>query len=81
MTNGASVGKLRRIIHIDAVWAREIVTLRRERGFALVDDLTRVRGISPTRVRDINEQGLTCVKSPARALETGERDSKAGLVD
>jgi DNA uptake protein ComE-like DNA-binding protein len=62
--NRASVEQLRRIIHIDEVRAREIVTLRRERTFASVDQLNRVRGIGPARIRDIKEQGLACVRTP-----------------
>ena len=57
--NTASVEELRQIIHIDEVRAPMIVALR---PFTSVQQLTRVSGIGPARIRDIIEQGLACVR-------------------
>lgn len=53
----ASTTELERIIHIGPARAAQIVSLR---PFASVDDLLRVDGIGPSRLRDIVEQGLVC---------------------
>jgi competence ComEA-like helix-hairpin-helix protein len=60
--NIAAAAELQRIIHIGPARAAEIVQLRQQRPFASVDQLTRVRGIAAARLRDINQQGLACVK-------------------
>ena len=56
--NTAPKEELRRIIHIDEVRADELI---RRRPFRSVDQLTRIPGIGPARLRDIKEQGLACV--------------------
>ncbi len=57
--NSASLGRLQDIIHIGPERARAIEALR---PFTRVDQLERVSGIGPARMRDIREQGLACVR-------------------
>jgi len=59
--NTASVLELQAIIHLDTVRSQLLVSLREERPFTSLDDLVRVPGIGPARVRDIRDQGLACV--------------------
>lgn len=59
--NHAGYEDLQRIVHIGPERAEEIIRLRAQRRFNSVDDLTRVNGIGPARVRDIKDQGLACV--------------------
>lgn len=59
--NRADIEALRRIIHIDIERAQQIVTLRLQRPFTSVDQLTRLPGIGEARLRDIKAQGLACV--------------------
>jgi DNA uptake protein ComE-like DNA-binding protein len=58
--NTASAAQFDRIIHIGPERARQIITPRRQRRFASVDELVRVRGIAAARLRDIKAQGLPC---------------------
>lgn len=60
--NTASKEALKEIIHVDEVRSAEVIELRQQRPFASVEELTRVSGIGPARLRDIKEQGLACVK-------------------
>lgn len=60
--NTASFEELKRIIHINEVRAKEIIGLRAQGLFKSVDDLTRVNGIGPARIKDIKEQGIAIVK-------------------
>ena len=46
------------IIHIGPLRAAQMVGLR---PFASVEDLARIKGIGPSRLADIIEQGLACV--------------------
>ena len=46
------------IIHIGPSRAAQMVGLR---PFASVEDLARIKGIGPSRLADIIEQGLACV--------------------
>jgi competence protein ComEC len=62
--NHAGYEDLQRIIHIGPERAAEIIELRARRRFSSVDDLTRVNGIGPARIRDIKDQGLACVSPP-----------------
>ncbi|MFA9479366.1 MBL fold metallo-hydrolase [Phycisphaerales bacterium AB-hyl4] len=57
--NEASEEDLQQIIHIGPARSSEIVQLR---PFESVDQLTRVRGIGPARLRDIKDQGIACVR-------------------
>lgn len=50
--------QLMEIIHIGDVRADEIIKLR---PFSSVDDLTKVKGIGPSRIQDIKEQNKACV--------------------
>ena len=59
--NIAEERELRQIVHIGDARAAEIVRLRQLRPFRSIEDLQRVRGIGPARLRDIKEQGLACV--------------------
>lgn len=52
--NSASVKELQGIVHIGEERAEEIIKLR---PFNSLDDLRRVKGIGPGRLRDIKEQG------------------------
>ena len=56
--NTASVERLQEIIHIGPERARAIVGLR---PFTRVEQLERVSGIGPARMRDIRAQGVACV--------------------
>jgi competence protein ComEC len=58
--NTAPVTELADIIHIDAVWAEDLIDLR---PFASVDELTHIAGIGPSRLQNIKEQDLACVAS------------------
>jgi beta-lactamase superfamily II metal-dependent hydrolase len=60
--NTASVIELQQIVHIGAVRAQEIVDLRRIQPFRSVNDLVRVNGIGPARLRDIIAEGKACVR-------------------
>ena len=68
--NAAGFEALQEIIHIGPERARQIIQLRRERPFASVDELVRVRGIAEARLRDIKEQGLACVVPPGLASDS-----------
>lgn len=57
--NTADEQELQKIIHISSVRAREIISLR---PFSSLDELSRVSGIGPARIRDIREQGLAMVR-------------------
>jgi competence protein ComEC len=60
--NRASAMELARIVHIGEERALLIIELRQERAFTSVDDLARVPGIGPARIRDIVAEGLACVE-------------------
>src|SRR5699024_4675301 len=55
--NDASAEELEAIIHIGPVRAQDVID---ERPFDSVSDLTKVKGIGPSRIADIEEQGLAC---------------------
>lgn len=65
--NTASLEELMKIVHIGEVRALELISLR---PFASVDDLTRVKGIGETRIKDIKKQGLAWVGLPDVGGET-----------
>jgi predicted flap endonuclease-1-like 5' DNA nuclease len=75
--NAASRDELMRIVHIDEVRSAEALELRARRPFADVRDLTRIRGIGPSRILDIEAQGLACVGGVAPA---GTRPEISGIV-
>jgi len=56
--NSAPLEDLVKVIHIGEVRAEELISLR---PFSSLDDLTRIKGISKTRVEDIKKQGLAWV--------------------
>lgn len=56
--NTAPREELIRIIHIGEVRVDELIRLR---PYSSVDQLTRIDGIGPGRLRDIKQQGLACV--------------------
>ena len=60
--NTAPKEELKKIKHIGEARAEQIINLREEKLFSSVDDLVRVVGIGPSRLADIKEQGLACVK-------------------
>jgi competence protein ComEC len=57
--NSASPQALQGIVHIGEGRAREVV---RHRPFRTVQELTRVRGIGPARLRDIKAEGKACIR-------------------
>ena len=57
--NLASKEELLKIKHIGSVRADELITLR---PFSSVDDMTRISGIGPTRLKDIKDEGIACVE-------------------
>jgi competence ComEA-like helix-hairpin-helix protein len=69
--NTASAKELERIIHIGPDRAQQIITLRQQRRFESVDQLTRVNGIAAARLRDIKGEGLACVRPAQRTREGG----------
>ncbi|MBZ1345122.1 MAG: lamin tail domain-containing protein [Candidatus Nealsonbacteria bacterium] len=56
--NTALLKDLVKIVHIGKVRAEELISLR---PFYSLDDLTRIKGISPKRLEDIKKQGLAWV--------------------
>lgn len=56
--NSASAEEVQKIIHIGPARSGELVRLR---PFHSVDDLKRIKGIGPSRINDINAQGLACI--------------------
>jgi len=56
--NSADASQLKKIVHIDEVRARSLISLR---PFSSLEDLARIPGIGPSRVRDIIQQGLAYV--------------------
>lgn len=58
--NSAPLEDLVKIIHIGEVRAEELISLR---PLSSLNDLTRIRGISKTRVEDIKKQGLAWVEA------------------
>ncbi len=58
--NTASKEERQEIIHIGPARAEQIIELRRQRPFTDVSSLTRVRGIGPARLDDIDEEGEAC---------------------
>jgi len=58
--NTASREELQQIVHIDPSRARQIIKLHQQRRFDDVSSLTRVRGIGPARLDDIDVVGEAC---------------------
>lgn len=56
--NTATVEHLVKIMHIGAERAQDLISLR---PFKSVDDLSRIKGIGPARIKDIKSQGLACI--------------------
>ncbi|MGY3714266.1 MBL fold metallo-hydrolase [Sutcliffiella cohnii] len=56
--NSASIDQLQGIKHIGIERAEQLVNIR---PFKTIDDLSRITGIGPARIKDIKEQGLACV--------------------
>jgi endonuclease YncB( thermonuclease family) len=79
--NAAPPEELMRIIHVDAGRSAEAVELRARRPFADVRDLTRIRGIGPSRLIDIEAQGLACVGRDTPAGSRPEIAGRARIID
>ncbi len=58
--NTASLEELDKIKHIGPVRAAALVELR---PFRSVDDMERIKGIGPQKLREIKAQGIACVGS------------------
>lgn len=58
--NTAPLEDLIKIIHIGEVRAKELIFLR---PFSSLDELTKIKGISERRLKDIKKQGLAWVKT------------------
>lgn len=56
--NKASEKEVQRIKHIGPASALELIKLR---PYHSVDDLVKINGIGPVRVKDIKEQGIACI--------------------
>ncbi|MCQ6276578.1 MBL fold metallo-hydrolase [Bacillus sp. V3B] len=56
--NTASIEQVQNIIHIGPARAQDLVNLR---PFNSVDDLSKIDGIGPAKMKDILAQGLACV--------------------
>jgi predicted flap endonuclease-1-like 5' DNA nuclease len=56
--NTASSEELTKIIHIGDARAKELISLR---PFSSLDDLSRIKGISEARVKDIKDQGVAFI--------------------
>ncbi len=59
--NSASIDELQDIIHIGPARAERVIE---QRPFKSVEDLTKIDGIGPARIADIEEEGKACVTSP-----------------
>jgi endonuclease YncB( thermonuclease family) len=79
--NSASQLDLMRIVHIDQVRSTEAIKLREQRPFADMRELTRIKGIGPSRVLDIEAQGLACVGGKVPAGARPEIAGRARVVD
>lgn len=55
--NSAPKEELLKIIHIGEARAGELISLR---PFSSIDDMDRIKGIGPTRVQDIKNEGIAC---------------------
>jgi competence protein ComEC len=56
--NTATLAELQEIIHIGAARAQALID---SRPFTSIDDLSRISGIGPARIKDIKEQGVACI--------------------
>jgi len=56
--NSAPAEDLVKIVHIGEARAKELISLR---PFSSIDELSRINGIGPARVKDIKNQGLAWV--------------------
>jgi uncharacterized protein len=63
--NTATSQELQGIVQIGPARAAQIIQRREERPFRSVDELRRVSGIAAARLRDIQAQGLACVRERA----------------
>ena len=64
--NTAPLEDLVKIIHIGETRALELISLR---PFFPIDDLSRIKGIGPSRIEDIKNQGLAWVGPPQAETE------------
>lgn len=60
--NSANKQALSQIVHISEVRAARIIEQRERRPFERVRDLERITGLGPSRIEDIEAQGLACVE-------------------
>ncbi|WP_313799798.1 MBL fold metallo-hydrolase [Cytobacillus sp.] len=56
--NHGSLEQVEKIIHIGPERAMDLIELR---PYDSVDDLSRIKGIGPVRIKDIQSEGLACV--------------------
>lgn len=60
--NRADYQELQRIRYVNPIRAKTILEMRIGQPFRTLDDLTRVKGISPHRVQEIRREGVACVR-------------------
>ncbi|OLS40655.1 MBL fold metallo-hydrolase [Bacillus sp. MRMR6] len=56
--NTATLAELQEIIHFGAARAQALID---SRPFTSIDDLSRISGIGPARIKDIKKQGVACI--------------------
>ena len=56
--NKAPLAEVRHIIHIGPERSQAVIE---QRPFSSIDELSRIKGIGPARIKDIKEQGYACV--------------------
>ena len=56
--NKASEKEVQQIKHIGPASALELIKLR---PYHSIDDLVKINGIGPARIKDIKEQGIACI--------------------
>lgn len=55
--NSASEAEIQRIIHIGPARSQDLI---QHRPYQSVDDLTKIHGIGPARIKDILTQDIAC---------------------
>ena len=56
--NNASEAEIQRIIHIGPDRAKSLIE---QRPFSSMENLSKIEGIGPARIKDIKAQGIACI--------------------